>query len=163
MEAIWFLPAALPVCLWVAWTDMKYMKIPNRAVLTLTALFAVIGLVALPIDVYLVRWLQLGVVLAIGFVMATAGLVGAGDAKFAAAMAPFIAREDALFFAFLFTATLMAALVTHRVARRIPALRRAFADWESWERGNDFPMGLALGGALAMYLALAGLGGISAA
>ncbi len=42
--ALWFLPFVLPIALWVAWSDMKFMKIPNKAVLALVAVFAVVGL-----------------------------------------------------------------------------------------------------------------------
>lgn len=39
--ALWFLPFALPIAVWVAWSDMKFMRIPNKAVLALTAVFLV--------------------------------------------------------------------------------------------------------------------------
>ena len=52
-----------------------------------------------------------------------------------------------------FADVLIAAFIVHRVAKRIPAVRRATPDWQSWER-RDFPMGLALGTGLAIYLAL---------
>ena len=32
-EALVFLPFVLPIALWVAWSDMARMKIPNKAVL----------------------------------------------------------------------------------------------------------------------------------
>lgn len=158
-SALWFLPFVAPICFWVAWNDMKFMKIPNKAVLALVGVFAIVGPLALPFDDYLWNWLHLVVILAIGFVVATLGLVGAGDAKFAAAMAPFIMLSDALLFGLLFSGVVLGAFVTHRTARAIPAVVRATPDWESWHRGKDFPMGLALGGALAIYLVLAALGG----
>jgi prepilin peptidase CpaA len=40
--------------------------------------------------------------------VASLGLVGAGDAKFAAAMAPFVAPGDGLFFLMLFALVLIA-------------------------------------------------------
>jgi prepilin peptidase CpaA len=49
---------------------------------------------------------------------------------------------------------LIAAFITHRLARRIPAIRSALPGWESWTR-KDFPMGLALSGTLIGYFALA--------
>ena len=36
-SAIWFLPFALPISLWVIWSDLSTMRIPNTAVLALTA------------------------------------------------------------------------------------------------------------------------------
>ncbi|MDW3118675.1 MAG: hypothetical protein R8G60_13530 [Roseovarius pacificus] len=51
-QALWFLPFVLPICLWVVWSDLSTMRIPNKAVLALTAVFLVIGLIALPLADY---------------------------------------------------------------------------------------------------------------
>lgn len=150
--ALWFLPFVAPIAFWVAWSDMRSMRIPNRAVLALVAVFALVGPLALPLDVWLGRWLHLGLVLVAGFLLSQTGGVGAGDAKFAAAMAPFVAAGDAAAFLFLFAAVLPAAFVTHRAARGLAPVRRALPDWASWE-ARAFPMGLALAGALVFYLA----------
>lgn len=156
--ALWFLPFALPISIWVAWNDMKFMKIPNKAVVALTIVFLVIGLIALPFEDYAWRWLHLVVVLVIGFLMNMIGGIGAGDAKFAAAMAPFVALGDLRLFLFLFAAVVLAAVVTHRAFKRSDAFRAKTPDWMSWTR-SDFPMGLALGGALIFYLAAAAVVG----
>ena len=156
-EAAWFLPFVVPICIWVAWSDLREMRIPNVAVLALAGVFLIGGLLLLPFDTYLWRLAQLGGVLLVGFVVSSLGFVGAGDAKFAAAMAPFIAAGDALFFLMLFSLVLIGSWLTHRGASRVPAVRRATPDWVSWDRGKLFPMGVALAGALAIYLVL-GLG-----
>ncbi len=156
--ALWFLPFVVPICIWAAWSDLRYMKIPNAAVLALVGVYLVVGLIALPLDDYLWRLLHLVVVLVIGFLLSVAGLVGAGDAKFAAAMAPFIAREDAGKMLIFFAAVVIAAFVTHRLFQASKAFRRLTADWKSWDN-KDFPMGIALGGALVFYLVLAALHG----
>ena len=154
-----FLPLVLPICLWAAWSDMARMKIPNRAVLALAGVFVVAGALALPFDAYL-RGLGLGAVwLAAGFVVATLGLVGAGDAKFAAAMAPFVAAGDGLPFLMLFALVLLASFAVQRGARAMPAARRLAPHWESWQR-SEFPAGIALAAALVIYLAMASLGTI---
>ncbi len=149
--ARWFLPFVLPICAWTAYSDMRLMRIPNVIVYTLAAVFVVVGLLALPLPDYAWRLSHLVVVLVIGFVLNAGGLVGAGDAKFAAAAAPFVAASDFAALLPLFAATLLAAFATHRLAKFTP-LRRIAPDWESWERGKDFPMGLALAGTLALYL-----------
>jgi len=89
--AWWFILPVIAIGLWVAWSDMKFMKIPNTAVLAMAGAFLLIGPLALSFDLYL--WgLGLGVVTLIaGFVASTLRVVGAGDAKFAAAMAPYFA------------------------------------------------------------------------
>ncbi len=152
-EAWLYLPFVLPICFYVAFTDLREMRITNQAVLVLGGLFLVLGLIALPFDSYLWRLAQIGIVLVAGFVLSAAGAVGAGDAKFAAAAAPYIALGDVQFLIIIFTANLLAAVATHRLAKNTP-LRRIAPHWESWDKAWDFPMGLSLGGTLGIYLAL---------
>lgn len=149
--ALWFLPFALPIAVWVAWSDMKFMRIPNKAVLALTAVFLVVGLAALPLEVWAWRWTHLLVVLAIGFVSNLAGVIGAGDAKYAAAMAPFFPASDLRLVLALLAAAIVGAFISHRAARAIGPVRAMTADWASWTH-KDFPMGLALSGTLIFYL-----------
>ncbi|WP_372891019.1 prepilin peptidase [Rhodosalinus sp.] len=156
--ALWFLPFAVPVCLYVAWSDLATMKIPNKANLALAGIFLVVGLWALPLADYPWRLAQLAGVLVLGILLNAGGLLGAGDAKFLAAAAPFVAPGDALAVATLFAAVLLAAFLVHRLARATP-LRRLAPDWESWQRTRDFPMGVALGPTLIAYLALGALHG----
>ncbi|MCT8161373.1 prepilin peptidase [Pseudoruegeria sp. SHC-113] len=153
-----FLPLATPIGVWVAYNDMKFMKIPNISVMALLAVFMVVGLIALPFDQYLTRLLQGVVVLIAGFIISTLGLVGAGDAKFAAVMAPFVALGDVTRFMILFAMVLLAAFATHRTLRSMSAVRRLADGWASWET-RDFPMGLALGASLIFYLLLGALYG----
>ena len=127
--AAWFLPFVIPITVWVSWSDMATMKIPNKAVLSLLVVFAVVGLVALPFGDYLWRWSHFGVVLVIGFVLSSLGVMGAGDAKYAAAMAPFIALPDAYPFLFLLLAAIIAAFVIHRLAKASTKVRESFPDW----------------------------------
>jgi prepilin peptidase CpaA len=151
--ALWFLPFAAPICLYVAWSDLATMKIPNKANLALAGVFLVVGLWALPLAEYPWRLAQLAGVLVVGILLNAGGLLGAGDAKFLAAAAPFVAPGDALAVTVLFAGVLLAAYVAHRLARATP-LRALAPDWESWRRTKDFPMGFALGPTLLAYLAL---------
>ncbi|MBZ8117681.1 prepilin peptidase [Roseovarius sp. LXJ103] len=152
--ALWFFPLVLPICIWVAWNDMAAMKIPNKAVVALVVVYLIVGLIALPLDLYAWRLVHLVVVLLAGIAINAAGLVGAGDAKFAAAAAPFIAIGDLQLLGLIFAANLLAGYTAHRIAKYTP-LRQLAPDWESWDRGKKFPMGLCLGGTLAIYLGLA--------
>lgn len=152
-EALWFLPFVLPVCIWVVWSDLSAMRIPNKAVLTLAGIFLVVGLLALPLAEYPWRLAIMAIVLVIGFLANAIGLMGAGDSKFLAAAAPFIDPGDAGILCFLFAANLLAAFFTHRLAKHT-ALRGLAPGWDSWTRGRKFPMGFALGGTLVIYLAL---------
>jgi prepilin peptidase CpaA len=151
--AAWFLPFVIPIAIWVTWSDMSSMKIPNKAVLALMVVFAVVGLIALPFMEYLWRWSHFVVVIIITFVLNALRMLGAGDAKFAAAMAPFIALPDWYPFMFLLFATLIAAFIIHRVSKAT-RIRQMVPDWESWTR-REFPMGMALAPALVFYLLIA--------
>jgi len=149
--AWWFLPFAAPIAIWVAWSDMKFMRIPNKAVLALAVVYLLVGPIALPIPLWLWGWALLALALAIGFVASGLNLVGAGDAKFTAAMAPFFVGSDIRFVLVLFSACLLAGFASHRGLKHIPAFRGATPDWESWTR-KEFPMGLALAATLVFYL-----------
>ncbi|MFT6676316.1 MAG: prepilin peptidase CpaA [Sulfitobacter sp.] len=157
-HALWFLPFVLPICLYVAFTDMAQMRITNQAVVLLTLVFVVLGFFLLPFDTYLWRLVALGIVLVVGIILNAAGALGAGDAKFCAAAAPYIALGDLRLLMALFMAVVLAAALTHRGTKRT-ALRRLAPEWDSWEQVKKFPMGLALGPALAIYLILGALYG----
>jgi prepilin peptidase CpaA len=154
MEALWFLPFVLPICIWVAWSDLREMRIPNVSVLALAEVFMEV----MTFSTWYMRLAQLVIVLIAGFIITSIGLAGAGDSKFAAAMAPFVAPGDYLLFLTLFAAVLIGSWITHRGVGRVPAVRRATPDWVSWDRGKLFPMGVALAGALVVYLALGAMG-----
>lgn len=133
---------------------MRAMKIPNVAVGALLAGFAILGLLAFDFTQYLWQWSHFAVVLVVGIILNAAGVFGAGDAKFAAAAAPFIMIGDLNALAWIFSVCVVAGFVTHRIAKHSP-LRNLVPSWESWTSGRRFPMGLPLGMTLVTYLFLA--------
>ena len=151
--------ATLPITGWVIWSDLKFMKIPNKAVIAMLAIFAVVGFIVIPFEFWIWRWVNAIVVLLVGIVLNATIHFGAGDAKYAAAAAPFIAVDPGSFrlLLVLLAAVTLSAFVTHRAARAIPALRALAPDWLSWTR-KDFPFGIPLAGTLSAYLALYALG-----
>lgn len=152
-SALIFLILITPICAWVIWTDLKFMKIRNKAVLALLAVFVLAGPFLLPPDAWAWRLAHVPVVLAVGVFLNMIAHFGMGDAKFAAAAAPFFPLE-ALSAAFLLLAAfLLGAFAAHRLFRAIPAVRAAAPDWVSWQRA-DFPLGLALVGTLWTWVAL---------
>lgn len=157
LAALWFLPIALPICFFVAYSDLARMRIPNLAVAALLAGFALLGPLALPLDVYLAHWVQVAVALPIGLALFALRVMGAGDAKFIIAAAGYIALADLALVLALLGACLLAGLITHRAARHSP-LRAWVPHWTSWTATGHFPMGLSLAGTLALYLILAALG-----
>lgn len=157
--ALGLLLGALPVCLWAAYVDLSRMKIPNRAVAALAAAFFVIGLVLLPLDSWSLgdwswRWLHLLVVLLIGMALNAIYMIGAGDAKFAAAAALFVATSDLGRLLWIYAFSLLGCWILHELAKRTVGPRLA-PDWVSWSTGKRFPMGVALGLTLVIYLVMA--------
>jgi len=146
--AVWLMLGALPIVAWVIWTDLATMKIPNKAVLALVGVYAVFAW----------SWVNLAVMLVAGFLLSMTRGFGAGDAKFAAAMAPFIMPADLVLYMMLLSALAIGTFIGHRLARQVPAVRAATPGWISWER-RDFPFGIALAPSLIAYLALASLFG----
>ena len=123
-EALWFLPFVLPICFYVAFTDLALMKITNKAVLVLGAVFVLLGPIVLPsIDLYFWRLLQIVVVLVAGIALNAAGVMGAGDAKFLAAAAPYVALGDLRLMAVLFAMVLFRDPQT-RAGYRCPTRHR---------------------------------------
>lgn len=145
--------ALLPVAIWICWSDLKYMKISNRANLTVLAIWLVVGGLTFPPDVYLWRWLNVPVIWLIGFFLTNFAGVGAGDSKFAAAASPYVSAAHLPLVLPLFAAFLLGAFAAHRLLRAIPAVRAATPDWVSWGH-KKFPMGLALVGTLLAYLSI---------
>ncbi|WP_417474274.1 prepilin peptidase [Leisingera sp.] len=153
--AMWFLPFVLPLCYAVALTDLRGMRIPNWAVDSLGVIFILGGALLMPTWVsYGWQLLHLPVGIALGFLFYAAGAVGAGDAKFAGAAAPFFAIGDLRLLLVIFAAVLLAGFAAHRIAKHT-RLRQLAPHWQSWETGKSFPMGLCLGATLALYLILA--------
>lgn len=154
-----FLPFTLFIGIWVAWSDMRFMKIPNKAVLALVGVWLIVGVLLVAFGVLpLMVWAKaigLGLVtLLVLFIANAAGLMGAGDSKFAAAMAPFFILADPKVVMALLAGCLLGAFAAHRLLRMVPALRRISPDWQSWTH-QKFPMGLALAGMLNFYLIIA--------
>ena len=83
-----------------------------------------------------------------------ASLIGAGDAKLAAAAAPFVALSDWRTLLWLYPLTLLVCWLLHRLAKHTVG-RQLAPGWVSWESGKRFPMGIALAVTLLAYLGMA--------
>lgn len=154
-----FLPFVLPIGLWVAWSDIARMKIPNQAVVALILVFLVVGPFVLPLADWGWRWAYLVVVLIVGFLANMVGMMGAGDAKFMAAAAPYVALSDVGPMMLPFALLALASIAVHRALRGWPRFRNAVPGWESWTNPK-FPFGLALGPALIGYVGFVALYGV---
>jgi prepilin peptidase CpaA len=154
--ALILLAPSLPIALWAAGSDMKRMKIPNKAVLALAAVWPLLGWLAVATwTAWFWGFALMVIVLIAGYLAYTTGTFGAGDAKFAAAMAPmFVGAQVGPLLMIIFVC-MIAALLLHRIAKSLPAVRNLTPDWESWTQRRYFPFGLALSGILVFYLAAA--------
>lgn len=150
-QSIVLLPLIAPICLWVAFSDLRRMKIPNLSIMALIGVYGVVGPFVFPFETWLWGWAHVAVMLAVGIAINAAGLMGAGDAKFIAAAAAFVPVADLLTVGYILSATIVVSLIAHRIAKYSP-LRQLAPDWESWSSGNRFPMGLPLGTGLILYL-----------
>ncbi len=149
--ALVFLICVLPLVFYICFSDLKRMKIPNWSTDLLLGIFAVVGLFVLPWEVWAWRWANFGVILVVGIIANQIAGVGAGDAKYAAAAAPFVDPAHIIVILYLFAACLLGAFFAHRILRAIPPVRAMAPDWISWGH-RKFPMGLAISGAFALYL-----------
>ena len=156
----------LPVTVWVIYTDVTEMKIKNLAVLAMLAIFLVAGPFLMPLGEYGTRWLHFAVVLVIGYLLSATLGFGAGDMKYAAAVAPYVPVADLRQLAALFVLWTFALLVMFWAARRSDALRTAAPGWvwltaTSAEAGGarklKTPFGVALAPTVTTYFFLAAI------
>jgi prepilin peptidase CpaA len=152
--AYWFLPAVIPLALFISWNDMRDMKITNRTVDVMLVVYAVLGPFAFGWEMYLWQWLHFPVALVVCMALWALRVMGGGDAKLIAAMAPFFVMSDIDVILRVFAASLLGALFVHTLFRLTP-LKRPVAGWKSWNAGRYFPKGFPLSMTLVLYLVLA--------
>lgn len=154
--ALILLVPVLPIAIWAALTDMKRMKIPNKSVLAMAAVWPALGWLAVPTwAAWFWGFAIMAIVLVALYLLYTTGTFGAGDAKYAASMAGIFVGTPIGFLLLLIASCMIGALILHRILRSIPAIRRATPDWESWEQRRYFPFGLALSLMVLVYLVAA--------
>lgn len=163
--AFWFLPAVIPITFYIAWYDMRAMKISNNSLVVLLLAFAVLGPFAFGFPMYLWQWLHFPVVLVVCMALWALRVMGAGDAKMIAVMAPFFVTDDWFLIGHVFVACLLGALTLHSIMR-FTALKKLAPEWKSWHATSDklrtffsrskmtFPKGFPLGMTLLFYLLL---------
>jgi prepilin peptidase CpaA len=147
----WFLLLTAPMCFYAAFSDLKFLRIPNRLVLLMLAAYLLSAPFVLPLgDAALRLGIGLGA-LVIGVLLHSTGRVGGGDIKMFAAVLPFVATTDLASFAVLLALTTFAGLIVHKTMARTGL---APPDWASWQRARVYPFGLSLGTGLLIYLGI---------
>ncbi|WP_341367083.1 prepilin peptidase [Yoonia sp. BS5-3] len=161
--AYWFLPAVIPLAMYISWNDMRSMKITNQSMLVLLIVFIVLGPFAFGLRTYFWQFLHFPFVLIIGMALWSLRLMGGGDAKMLAVMAPYVVVSDLYSIAQLFVACALAGLTMHGIFR-YTSLHKLAPDWKSWEARSEhlrggifglnhaFPKGLVLSMTLLFYL-----------
>lgn len=158
--ALWFaFVAMLPLMILTAWSDLKYLKISNRLVLGVVAVFVIAGLWGLPPETLLWRLGAGAVVLVIGFCIFALGGIGGGDAKMAAALVPFVAPVDIVGLLMLYAVLTLVLMMLLRLAMHLA--RHTETGWLALDqlhkpaRERVFPMGLIFGCTILVYLGAA--------
>jgi len=130
------------------------MRIPNTACLALFVSFMALGFLIFDLGEYGIRIAQGFVVLIAGFFATSIGLVGGGDSKYAAALAPFVALSDIFPFIFIVGIISVISIALHKLVGITPGLKGYIKDWDSWNAHGMFPFGITLAGSLVVYLLL---------
>lgn len=151
-DAMILLVPALPIAIWAAFSDLKRMRIPNTSVLAMAAVWPLLGWYLVPLTAWFWGFALMAIVFGAGFLLYLTGTFGAGDAKFAAAMAGVFVGGDIGEILLIVFVCMVGALLLHRILRSLPFVRNATPDWESWTRRRYFPFGLALSSILVFYL-----------
>lgn len=154
LPEFWLLVLAAPVLMYIAWSDLARMRIPNVAVLTLLAVFVVVGIILFPFGEFTWRLFVQGFgMLVITYILNQLGYMGGGDAKMLAAMAPYFNWVLLPQVLFLLSAGFLAGFALHRLVRYSGLLKNFAPTWVSWE-DRRFPAGTSLACSLLVYLFL---------
>ncbi len=143
--------ALSPLMLIMIWTDLRYMRIPNRLVLAALALFTGLALFGLVGDLDR-RLITAAVVLTIGFGMFAAQVLGGGDVKALAVLMLFVPPRAVPEFMILLSLAMLGGLVLVYGARRLVATPDT--GWASLRETRRFPLGLSIGSAALALPAL---------
>lgn len=151
-DAMILLVPVLPIAIWAALSDLKRMKIPNTSVLAMAAVWPLLGWFLVPLEPWLWGFALMAIVFVAGFLLYLTGTFGAGDAKFAAAMAGIFVGGNIGEILLIIFVSMIGSLTIHRILRSLPVVRNATPDWESWTKRRYFPFGLALSSIVVFYL-----------
>lgn len=145
--ALLFFPLAMA---FAASSDLLTMRISNRLVLLLVAVFCVVALaVELPLQQFALHVLCAMLVLVVGFTFFALGWMGGGDAKLAAATTLWLGFGLALPY-LVYTALLGGALTLLILALRRLPLMPLIARFRWIERLHDRKSGIPYGVAMAL-------------
>ena len=142
----------LPLMLAIMVIDLKQLRIPNWAVMGVFGAFLATGSWGLSLEIFLSRLAYAAIVLLLGFALYSVakGIVGAGDLKLLAALAPFLSGANLGEFVLIYIAASFVGLALFFVARWFVGRRKI--GWKALEQGLYFPAGVLLGVSMALAL-----------
>lgn len=164
--ALWLAIAAMvPLMLYTAWSDLKFLKIPNWIPLTALAIYCVTGLWGLPWQTFL--WgLGAGFGLLVFFfilytvldAIGAGGNIGAGDVKLLSALVPFISWHDSFVVLIIYTVSVVVLAVAFTLLwrRKAPSTFASMQQQGRKLRRKTAPMGVSIAGTMIAYLGLLG-------
>lgn len=158
--ALWVAFAAMvPLMAVAAWSDLRTLKIPNKLVLLMLAVFLVTGFWGLPTETFLWRLVYGAVVLAIGFGLFSLGVMGGGDAKMIAAIVPFVMPQEIGAFLVIYAVSALAFWAILKLIMMVPREHETgwyFVDQQldKSRKRTDFPLGLIIGVTVLIYLGI---------
>lgn len=135
---------AAPLLGWMAVSDFTRMRISNRLILAMLALFAVAGPWLLGGEAALWRLAAAALVLVAGFAAFLGGFFAGGDIKALAALQLFIplGRENLALYALTFSAAMLAGIVAMLLLRRVAG--GPGASCLSLSVAQGYPMGISI-------------------
>ncbi len=145
---------AAPLLIYAAYSDLRYMRIPDFISIALVVLFAVTVLIQSPVDIR-ARIAVASGIFAIGYIGFSFRLIGGGDVKFLSALALFVPRSELTVFANLFSVSLLIGISLICMAQRS---RLANVGWKSFSARGKFPMGLSIAMTGLMFYGLVSSG-----
>jgi prepilin peptidase CpaA len=152
-DAMILLVPVLPIAIWAAVSDLKRMKIPNNSVIAMAAVWPILGWYVVPtLTLWFWGFALMAIVFVAGFLLYLTGTFGAGDAKYAAAMAGIFVGGNIGEILLIIFVCMIGSLFLHRLLRSLPVVRNRTPDWESWTQRRYFPFGLALSSIVVFYL-----------
>lgn len=131
-----------PVLVYGAYSDLRYMRLPNSLSLIALALFAVSAITLPPPDL-VARLVVAALVLAAGLTAFAFRLVGGGDVKLLSVLMLFVPTHALSVFGYVFSASMLLGLALVLGLRQFAFA--AQSDWKSIGGSSGFPMGVSIG------------------
>ncbi|MEM9428212.1 MAG: prepilin peptidase [Pseudomonadota bacterium] len=160
MTDLVLLAVAFPFLIFSAWTDLRFLRLWNRANLAFALAFLVVAPFLMPFGDIAARVAAALCVGAVLIVLSIFGQFGGGDAKFFGALMLWIAPQDYAPFCVIVAACGLMMPPFFAAAKASPWLRAQTPTWRCWKtrrttwRKKKLPMGVSFASAGVLYLIL---------